>query len=320
MKVPELIITLIFIILHPAALAQKDSKVIVRIPFRLVNNHIYLKGSINSKPFWFLLDTGSTSILNENTARLLGLNLLSPQKAYGIGDAAADAWFAQNVSIQLQGINHTEKQIGVTSLENVEECIAKITVDPDGKITLRKKPLPAKEYQKIDGVLGGNFFRTFVVEINYKKQFLNLYDPKTYHYSGKGKTIPIEVIYDHIYTTASVTGNDNVSVTGRFMIDCGSMGGLILNPHFTEENKLLPPSGQTTPLAICGIGGYSQARSGYLNMLQIQTVSLKKPRAIFSMASGGVLTHSDFDGNIGNAILRNYKVVFDYSRKQMILE
>src|SRR5713226_8072665 len=48
-----------------------------RIPFELVGNHIYLRGSVNnSEPLWFLLDTGAAgSYLDAQHAKALGLGI-----------------------------------------------------------------------------------------------------------------------------------------------------------------------------------------------------------------------------------------------------
>src|SRR5437879_9106468 len=53
-----------------------------RIPFELVGNHIYLRGSVNnSEPLWFLLDTGAAaSYLDAQRAKALGLGVEGESK------------------------------------------------------------------------------------------------------------------------------------------------------------------------------------------------------------------------------------------------
>jgi hypothetical protein len=95
---------------------------------------------------------------------------------------------------------------------------------------------------------------------------------------------------------------------------------ITLNKPFIEKHHLLPPPSQTTPLSLCGIGGGSEAQAGTIAGLLIQDIEINKPPAIFSQATGGVLLSTEYDGNIGNAIFRHFKVIFDYSNRQMILE
>lgn len=104
------------------------------------------------------------------------------------------------------------------------------------------------------------------------------------------------------------------------MIDTGFMGALILNRPFVEKSGLLPPDEQTTPFELCGIGGTSKTRIGTLESLRLGSADVKAPVTLFSQAAEGNLSREDFDGMIGNALLRRFKVVFDYSRSRMFLE
>jgi hypothetical protein len=45
----------------------------------------------------------------------------------------------------------------------------------------------------VDGILGFDFFNRFVVEIDYEAQYLRLYNPEGYEYSGPGESIPISL-------------------------------------------------------------------------------------------------------------------------------
>jgi len=293
-----------------------------RIPFKLFNNHIYLQARVNnSKPLWFVLDTGAGDILDPKHAKSLNMVLYSSEPTSGSGEGSQDAAITKNVSFQIQNKNFTQKEIAVISLRGVEDCANKITVDSTGKITVFENASGnTNQYQPMDGVLGFGFFKTFVVEINYNQQFLTLHDPTTYHYHGNGKVIPIDIHGNHIFINASVKRSHAANIKGRFMIDTGLMMALTLNTGFIERNNLLPPSDQTTPFSVCGLGGTSRAQMGTLPGIFIHNIYIDKPRTLFSQATGGVLSSTEFDGLIGNAIFRHFKVIFDYSNKQMILE
>src|SRR5215210_5088549 len=59
----------------------------LKIPFRLYNNHIYLRVVVNgSAPLWFLLDTGAANIIDGGHARALGLKLTSAGRTTGVGE------------------------------------------------------------------------------------------------------------------------------------------------------------------------------------------------------------------------------------------
>ena len=293
----------------------------LNIPFRIFNNHIYLQVSVNTaKPLWFLLDTGAGNIINRRHTRALGLKLRPAGQTTGVGEGVADVFAANNVSYTLPGVTVAQQKFSVLSLENVEECSNKIDVDVQGNITWRAQAVRKDEEQPIDGVLGYEFFRLFVVEIDYVTKSINLYDPDNYHYQGKGEKIQIEVEQKHIYMRAPITASKPWPIAGLFMIDTGSAGALVLNSPFVERNNLLPPSNETTPFPVCGIGGDSKTQIGRLTEIRLGKLRVENPITMFSQATNGVLANPDFSGSIGNAVLRHFKVVFDYSRRLMILD
>jgi hypothetical protein len=148
---------------------------------------------------------------------------------------------------------------------------------------------------------------------------LTLYEPSAFQYSGKGDRIPLKYSDNHIYVRASVTVQDSLPVPGYFMVDCGSMTGLILNVPFIKQHRLTP-SPEATEISLCGIGGSSTTMMGTLAGLRVGKTMIKDPVTIFSRANSGVLTRADIGGTIGNGILRKFLVIFDYLRKEMILE
>jgi len=316
-------IILILTFHYAVVCAQNNADTIAeKIPFKLFNNHIYLQARINnSKPLWFVLDTGAGNILDPKHAKSLNLVLYSSEPTSGSGEGSQDAAISKNISFQIQNINFTQEEIAVIALDGVEDCANKIEVDSTGKVTMFKNASgTTNPYQPMDGVLGFGFFNTFVVEINYDQQFLTLYDPTTYRYRGNGKVIPIDIKGNHIFINASVKKSDAAAINGRFMVDTGLMLAVTLNTAFIEKNNLLPPSDQITPFSICGLGGTSKAQMGTLPGVFIQNIYIDKPRTLFSQATRGVLSSTEFDGLMGNAIFRHFKVIFDYSKKQMIFE
>ncbi len=298
-----------------------SGKSALNIPFRIFNNHVYLHVSVNNaKSLWFLLDTGSSNIINSRHARTLGLKLKPAGQTTGVGEGSVDVFFTENVSFTLPGVTIVGEKFAVLSLENVEECLTKIDVDLQGRPTWRAQAASGDERPSFDGVLGDEFFRHFVVEIDYAAKSMNLYDPQSYHYRGQGERIPLEVRQKYIYVRAPITASGHSPINGLFIVDSGSATALTLNSPFVAQNKLLPPPNQTTPFSTCGIGGDSQTQVGSLAEMRLGKIKLDSPATMFSQATNGTLANPDVSGSIGNSILRRFKLVFDYSRKVMILD
>src|SRR5215203_5229338 len=157
----------------------------LKIPFRLYNNHIYLRVAVNgSSPLWLLLDTGAPNIIDSRHARALGLKLTPAGRVIGSGGKEVDVSSAGDVSFALPGVTVARQKVGVLPLGEIEECANEIDVDRHGNISRRGKPLTNDQRQPFDGVLGEEFLRLFVVEIDYATQLINLYEQRGYHYSG----------------------------------------------------------------------------------------------------------------------------------------
>ena len=52
--------------------------------------------------------------------------------------------------------------------------------------------LPPSLGRDVDGIIGGEFIRQFVVEVDYEGRRLTLHDRRTFAYAGPGETLPIE--------------------------------------------------------------------------------------------------------------------------------
>jgi hypothetical protein len=66
------------------------------------------------------------------------------------------------------------------------------------------------------------------------------------------------------------------------------------------------------------VGGSTRTRSGHLPQLRLGKVAIAKPAASFFLE--GSPSDPPLAGHIGWELLRDFKVIFDYSRKRMILE
>jgi hypothetical protein len=73
-----------------------------------------------------------------------------------------------------------------------------------------------------------------------------------------------------------------------------------------------------TSLPVCGLGGYAKEKSwiGTLEALQLGEFNVAAPVTEFRLSE----PTTDADGFIGGAVFRRFKVIFDYSRRRMLLE
>lgn len=272
----------------------------LRIPFELASNVIFLKVRVNdSQPLSFILDTGaSLTIIDAERAKQSGIKFSIVGKALGAGGSPVDAGLAKDVSFSLLGLDFQARQTGIISLFDLNRYTGRT----------------------VDGVLGHNFFSRFVVEIDYAAHLINLYDPKSFQYSGAGESVPIELKDSGANVRARLALAGRVPIEGDFRIDTGGSHALLLHTPFVKAQNILQSVPKTIAVPAAGVGGETSVLLGRIQSLQLGRFTLEKPVTGFAQSSKGALANPNLTGNIGGGILRRFKVIFDYQNKRMILE
>ena len=297
-----------------------SGKSALAIPFELDDNLIYVRVSVNgSRPLSFIVDTGAYSIIHERQARSIGLKLKLIGQGGGIGANQPDVYLVmEKVSFSLPGVVFSPQRLVAASLDAAESCVNEFIIDEEGRHIPSGKSKQIKAKRDVDGILGKEFFDQFVVEINYAQRLLNVYGRSSYKYAGTGKAIPLEVGEQQIFAQAQITVGEREPLAGRFLLDTGSAQSVSLLKPFIDKHKLLPSTEGMTSVPACGLGGHAKETSwiGTLEALQLGEFTITTPVTEFRLSE----PNTDADGFIGGAAFRRFKVIFDYSRRRMILE
>jgi predicted aspartyl protease len=167
-----------------------------------------------------------------------------------------------------------------------------------------------------DGVLGSGFFRRFVVEIDSRTKTITLREPDSYVYSGDGEILPLTFKGTTPIVDASFRLPDQSEVKAQLELDTGCDGALCLGKPFVDAHQLVPTNSFARTAS--GVGGSTRTRTGHLPQLQLGRLVIKKPSADFFLEGSPV--DPPLAGHIGWELLRDFKVIFDYTRKRVILE
>jgi hypothetical protein len=280
---------------------SSSSAAIRTIPIEISGNLIFLQARINnSGPFWFILDSGAEGLLlDSRRANGLGLRFEGKSKAGGAGENSYDIAFAKDVTVSLGGVELANQTLSVTSLAPLEPSFGRT----------------------IDGIIGYHLLSRYVVEIDYAARLVKLYKPQEFQYSGKGERIPITIVGGLSVVSARISLPQREPLEARFLLDTGASSEAILNRPFVESQKLLDGSVKTIrePSSV-GLGGDSTTVIGRLESLKLGPFVLEHPIVDFAQDRKGALARRDIDGIIGGEVFRRFKVIFDYSRQQIILE
>ena len=299
-----LILPLAFVVaIQQHSVALQAPAPVARIPFELAPRHIILKATVNnSRPLSFILDTGANiALVRSDTAKELGLSLYGSANARGAGAGSQTGHQVRDARWSLVGLERFSQPV---------------------TLALPFPMLPPSLGQAIDGIVGGQFIKEFVVELDYQARLMTLHERRTFTYAGKGHTMPLELNADfHPVLKATVTPIGGKPIERPFTLDTGSGGALILHSPFVAEQKLPGPDTKTIrAIGGQGAGGRTVGRTGRVASLQIGPYVLKDVTATFSQDQAGAFANASLAGNIGAQIARRFRVFLDYQRKRIILE
>jgi predicted aspartyl protease len=277
----------------------KNGQSALCIPFDAGNRHVGLTAKINDQEgMRLVIDTGAGgSVLDEKRAASLGLAMFGTQQARGSG-GLAEGSTVRGVNVALPGFQLLDQTMS----------------------TLALGAIAAQAGRPLDGILGHPLLSRCVVEIDYARQCVSLFDPDAYRYTGTGISVPITFKENLPYVKASVVLPDGRSISGKFVIDTGASTGLILSADPVEREGVLASLGRTIVVKSLGVGGATEVRLGRVARLELGGFSLEQPIAALHPEGISRISAEGTIGNIGGGILSRFKVIFDYSRRRMILE
>jgi hypothetical protein len=287
-----------------SAIAQQPVEDPIEIPFRLVENVIWLEVRVNnSRPLNFLLDTAaSTDAIDRRVAEELNLSMveMGMRANAGAGDGLTRMAFARNVRISLGDVAYQPVFMGAVPLDDVSRSFG----------------------QPIDGAVGYDLLSRWIVTIDYQRQKLVLHSNK-FEYQGSGSLLPLRPSNGTPIATATVV-LDGKEYSGDFIIDAPARGSATLATPFIAENGLLSTmrsSGRRLlESELRGVGGTSKRFVGRISAFRFGDVTFESPIVALANATGGAFARRDVAGNIGAEILRHFRVTFDYPHERLILE
>ena len=271
-----------------SGLAQASNTFSVLI--KLQQGKVMVPASINdSEPLVFLLDTGfGVTTLQPALAERLDLRRVGSVTIVGIAGEESAPTYA-GATFNIGGASYSPRRVAALSQSN----------------------------RRRDGVLGAGLFRRFVLEIDFEAQMLRLHEPKTFSYRGAGEVISMRFKSGIPVIKAGLPTAQGTKVVAEFEIDTGCDSGLCLGQPFVERHQLLETS-DTQGSAKFGVGGSARTRRGHLPQVRIGDLAVDKPQTDFFLEGSPV--DEPLAGHIGMGVLRHFKVIFDYSRQQVILE
>jgi len=169
------------------------------------------------------------------------------------------------------------------------------------------------------GVIGGALFSSYVVEIDFDTMTLSLHDPDPFQPSDGWTELPITLERNMPVIQASIFSDTGEEIAVKLLVDTGAQPTLALSPE--KNPKIQEPRKVIHSLSGTGLRGDTYANKGRLPGLKIGPHRFTKVLSHFiKMVDFPPLEELPIDGLVGIGTLYRFNMIFDYSRKRMLIK
>jgi len=304
-------ICFLFLLITYPIIAQNDFYIVgknkesVTIPFKLVNNLIVIDAEVNGKKLSFLLDTGieKTILFNLKFSDSLTMNNVDKIQLRGLGDGEPmNALVSKKNLIRLKDVinpNHTMYII----IDNLFDLSAKMGID-------------------INGIIGGDLFKNFIVRINYSSKKITFYDPKKFKYKKCDKciTLPLDFYSNKPFINVFVENYLGEEFEVKLLIDSG--GGDALWLFKNSHPKILIGENSYIDFLGRGLNGDIHGKRSKISKLKIGDFTFENAPVSYPDSTAILTTqlNKERNGTLGAEILKRFNIYYDYPGRKITLK
>lgn len=298
------LILLFFVFIHISPVCAQDEFQFkngidkVKIPFRLINNLIFIPIKVNGTELTVLLDSGVQETILFSLEDKSEVSLKNTEKISLRGLGSEDA---------VEGLKSDGNLVEVKGMESKQHLLY-IILDPSFNLSSHVG-IP------VNGIIGYSFLKHNLVSIDYAKKQLIVYkDSPKYRKKIEKNTvkspISIERAKPYINTTMVI---DSVSIPAKLLIDIGNSDAIWLFQKISD--KINVPKKNFEDYLGKGFSGDVLGKRARISEFTISDFKFDKPIAAFPDSSSikHVTMVSDRLGSVGGEILKRFLIVFDYS-------
>jgi PDZ domain-containing protein len=273
-------------------------------PFAFEDGRVYIPVQLahDTTQQWFILDTGAPEaiIVDAGTAARLNLAPKDAAAFTGAGSREMHTGRAAPIPVSVGGVPLSPPFVAVAPLDSV--------LFPYSGI-------------RTPGVIGAQFFAEHVVELDFDAHMMRVYNPSTYAYHGPGAILPLTFAGTAPMLTGTITLPGGAHIRMRLLADLGAKANLLVAEPFIRAHAIDDafPRRMRTALG-AGVGGETQ-----YDFVRVPSLALG-PHAeaemrdfVAGLSVEGTLRSDYYDALLGAEFMSRYLVIFDYSRKHLIL-
>lgn len=264
------------------------------------NGYVIVPSTIDSVQGNFLIDTGAGELLLDSIFHYSNNTKILKYQTFfisGIGNSRIE------ISVIMDSVNFSVKNLNYRTSD-----VPIINMKPIGG-------------DIIDGGIGTDFLTKSVLEINYVKEYINIYKDIDSVDISEYNVIPMKIIDIQYCIPLTIKINDAVTIKGYFMIDTGSptttLTSSVVKNNNLEKNIVHKARYYSN---YGGIGGASSGYDFFADSLIISNYNLSNVIMSFSSDTSGLLADDKYMGIVGNDFLEHFDILFDFTNNNLHLK
>ena len=270
----------------------------VSLPFKTADNLVLIDVGLNEKTGTFIFDTGAEStVVNSSFAKSVGLT----NKGTTTGNGSAGSATA--------GI-----------IRGVKLSVGQITAGGVTVYSLQLDAFAPALGHRIDGILGNDIIGKLVAEIDHPAATLTLYQPGAFSPASNGQKLALSIQGGVPFVRTTVNVDGKRTIPAKLEIDTGSTGALLLNSPFVRKYRLTTTLSNYLDAKTGGVGGTGTSKIARIKGVNLGPFNISQPIAQLYTGTKGDNASTRYDGLLGSAIFRRFRMTIDMSRKQLYLE
>jgi hypothetical protein len=275
----------------------------VTIPFKLINNLIFIPIKVNGVELNFLLDSGveETILFSMEEKQEVSFNNVEKIKLRGLGSEE-----------EIEGLKSTNNILETHGLKSQNHLLY-IILDQSFNLSSHIG-IP------VNGIIGYKFFKNNLVEVNYQKKKITIHqnnEKVRKKIDKKFQSIPITIEKSKPYIEAVAVVNSE-DVQAKLLIDIGNSDSFWV----FENKKIKLPKKNFPDFLGKGFSGDIEGHRAKIEKFSLANFDFKNPIVAFPDSSSikNVKMVPGRIGSVGGEILKRFTVVLDYADKKLYLK
>ena len=277
----------------------------VEIPFKLINNLIFIPIKVNGIELNFLLDSGvdETLLFSMDDKKEVSFFNVEKVTLRGLGsEASIEGLKSQNNTLEVPGLKSTGHLLYII-LDQTFNLSSHMGIP-------------------VNGIIGYHFLKNNLVEINYEKKRITIYDEENKirkKIEKKFQEIPITIEKLKPYIRGSVI-MDTSEIPVKLLVDIGNSDAVWLFQNASELIKV--PEKNFEDYLGKGFSGDIEGRRAQIRKFTMSKFEFQDPVVAFpdTISIRNVKMVQDRAGSVGAEVLRRFTVAFDYPNRKMYLK